>query len=54
MTINLDFDGTCVTHAFPEVGKNIGAQRVLKKLKVLKKLYLLKRMLIKYLHFVTM
>ena len=32
MTINLDFDGTCVTHAFPEVGKNIGSQRVLKRL----------------------
>ena len=32
MTINLDFDGTCVTHSFPEIGRNIGAQRVLKKL----------------------
>ena len=32
MDINLDFDGTCVTHDFPQVGKNIGSQRVLKKL----------------------
>ena len=32
MILNIDFDGTCVTHAFPEVGKNIGAQRVLKRL----------------------
>ncbi len=32
MVINLDFDGTCVTHEFPRVGKNIGAERVLKRL----------------------
>ena len=32
MTIAVDFDGTCVTHDFPKVGKNIGAQIVLKKL----------------------
>ncbi len=32
MTINIDFDGTVVTHEFPIVGKDIGAQRVLKKL----------------------
>lgn len=25
MTIAVDFDGTCVTHDFPKVGKNIGA-----------------------------
>ena len=30
--ICIDFDGTCVTHAFPEVGKDIGAVPVLKKL----------------------
>lgn len=30
MTIALDFDGTCVTHEFPEIGKNIGAVPVLK------------------------
>ena len=30
--IVIDFDGTCVTHEFPEIGKDIGAQRVLKKL----------------------
>lgn len=32
ITINLDFDGTCVTHAFPRVGKDIGAVPVLMKL----------------------
>lgn len=32
MTINIDFDGTCVTHSFPEVGKDIGAVPVLKRL----------------------
>lgn len=32
MTINLDFDGTCVTHSFPEVGEDIGAVPVLKRL----------------------
>jgi hypothetical protein len=32
MTINIDFDGTCVTHEFPKVGKSIGAERVLKRL----------------------
>ena len=32
MTINLDFDGTVVTHAFPHVGKDIGAVLVLKAL----------------------
>jgi len=32
ITIILDFDGTCVTHEFPKVGKDIGAVPVLKKL----------------------
>lgn len=32
MTILIDFDGTCVTHDFPKVGKEIGAVPVLKKL----------------------
>ena len=32
MTINIDFDGTCVTHSFPEIGKEIGAIPVLKRL----------------------
>lgn len=32
ITINIDFDGTCVTHAFPKVGQDIGAVPVLKKL----------------------
>jgi hypothetical protein len=30
--INLDFDGTCVTHDYPRVGSDIGAVPVLKKL----------------------
>lgn len=25
--INIDFDGTCVTHEFPNVGKSIGAEK---------------------------
>lgn len=32
MIIAIDFDGTCVSHEFPEVGKDIGAAPVLKKL----------------------
>lgn len=32
MIICVDFDGTCVTHEYPKVGKDIGAQPVLKKL----------------------
>ena len=32
ITINIDFDGTCVTHDFPRVGKEIGAVPVLKRL----------------------
>ncbi len=32
MDIAIDFDGTCVTHEYPKVGKDIGAQRVLKQL----------------------
>lgn len=30
--IGIDFDGTCVTHEFPHVGKDIGAIPVLKRL----------------------
>jgi hypothetical protein len=30
--IAVDFDGTCVTHAFPEIGQEIGAAPILKKL----------------------
>lgn len=30
--IAVDFDGTCVTHDFPQVGRNIGAAPVLKDL----------------------
>lgn len=32
MEICIDFDGTCVTHEFPEIGKEIGAVRILKRL----------------------
>lgn len=30
--VAVDFDGTCVTHEFPKLGRDIGAQRVLKRL----------------------
>ena len=30
--IAVDFDGTCVTHEFPDVGRSIGAEPVLKRL----------------------
>jgi len=32
MEIAIDFDGTCVTHEYPKVGKDIGAIPILKKL----------------------
>jgi len=32
MIIAIDFDGTCVTHSFPELGADIGAVPILKKL----------------------
>lgn len=32
MIINCDFDGTVVTHHYPEIGKDIGAIPILKKL----------------------
>jgi hypothetical protein len=32
MNIAIDFDGTCVTHEFPAIGKEIGATEVLKEL----------------------
>jgi hypothetical protein len=32
MDIAIDFDGTCVTHEFPKIGKDIGAVPTLKKL----------------------
>ena len=32
MKIAIDFDGTCVTHEYPDIGKDIGAVPVLKKL----------------------
>lgn len=32
MVIAVDFDGTCVTHEYPHIGKDIGAVPVLKKI----------------------
>lgn len=32
MIIAIDFDGTCVTHDFPNIGKDIGSVEVLKQL----------------------
>lgn len=32
MIIAIDFDGTCVTHNYPGIGENIGAEYVLKAL----------------------
>ena len=32
LLIAIDFDGTCVTHAYPDVGREIGAPRVLHKI----------------------
>lgn len=32
ITIALDFDGTCVTHEYPDIGADIGAESVLKEL----------------------
>lgn len=32
MDIAIDFDGTCVTHEYPDTGKDIGAREVLLKL----------------------
>lgn len=32
MIIAIDFDGTCVTHDYPEIGKDIGATPILQEL----------------------
>ena len=32
MIIAVDFDGTCVTHEYPEIGDSIGAEKVLRAL----------------------
>jgi len=32
MIVAVDFDGTCVTHEYPNIGKEIGAPDVLKKM----------------------
>lgn len=32
MDICIDFDGTCVSHEFPQIGKDIGAVPILKEL----------------------
>jgi hypothetical protein len=33
--VGVDFDGTCVTHEYPKIGRDIGAVPVLKELKAL-------------------
>lgn len=32
LVVAVDFDGTCVTHEYPNVGRDIGAQKVLSRL----------------------
>lgn len=32
MVIGIGFDGTCVTHEYPEIGESIGAEKVLRDL----------------------
>jgi hypothetical protein len=32
LVVAVDFDGTCVTHEYPKVGRHIGAQRVLHRI----------------------
>ena len=32
MIIGIDFDGTCTTHDFPQIGKDVGAVPILRKL----------------------
>lgn len=32
LVVAIDFDGTCVTHEYPKVGRSIGAERVLTEL----------------------
>ena len=32
LIIGIDFDGTCVTHEYPNIGKDIGAVPILKKI----------------------
>lgn len=32
MIIAIDFDGTCVTHNYPAIGRDIGASKVLKQI----------------------
>lgn len=32
ITLNIDFDGTCVTHDYPNIGRDIGAVPILRKL----------------------
>jgi hypothetical protein len=34
MIIAVDFDGTCVTHDYPRIGVEIGAERVLRELSI--------------------
>lgn len=30
--IAIDFDGTCVAHSYPDIGRDIGAQKVLRRI----------------------
>ncbi len=32
LIVAIDFDGTCVTHEYPKVGRSIGAEKVLRRL----------------------
>lgn len=32
LIVAVDFDGTCVTHEFPDIGREIGAPKVLRKI----------------------
>ncbi len=32
MIVAVDFDGTCVTHKYPAMGENIGAESILKRI----------------------
>jgi hypothetical protein len=44
MKIAVDFDGTCVTHEYPNIGRDIGAVLVLKRLVTARHLLILNTM----------
>lgn len=54
MIIAVDFDGTCVTHEFPKVGRDIGAVPVLRKLVENGHKLILFTMNLKVLHFMVL